>query len=61
MIPASWIALSDNVTEQRHTYDWGGPPSVLNAIDGFTRSVMDALRSCTATADVVPDGGCVPE
>lgn len=43
-----------------HTYEYGGPPSVLQDVDAFVQGLIDDLRACRASTYVLPDPGCTP-
>lgn len=57
---ASWLSVARETGTRRTEYEYGNPPSELSAADALLASVMEALRQCRQTSDVVPEAGCTP-
>ena len=57
---ASYVTLKRMGVESTHAYEYHHAPEVLAAADALIAAVIDALLSCTGTADVAVSNGCVP-
>jgi hypothetical protein len=57
---ASWLTVIRGSGTRRTEYEYGKPPSELDAMDEFLAGVMQALRECRATSDVTIVAGCTP-
>lgn len=57
---ASFVTLSRNGDTSTHTYEYGNPPPVLDALDTLLDELIDAIESCSSTALVEIPKGCEP-
>jgi hypothetical protein len=55
---ASWVRISRPTGYTDHLYETGNPPPELSDYDSFLQDIVVALRSCSETPYVVPDGAC---
>jgi hypothetical protein len=57
---ASHVTLSRAGAVSMHTYEFGKPPAVLDEVDALLAELMNALETCTSTAHIEVDSGCIP-
>lgn len=55
---ASTVRLVRQGSYTEHTYDFGGPPQVLEAADALVQGLIDDLRACRSSSRVTPDATC---
>lgn len=55
---ASSITLINNLIETTHQYEFNLPPEILEEVDVFINELIDALSSCTSTADLKVEDDC---
>jgi hypothetical protein len=57
---ASWLTVAREGETRRTSYEYGNPPPELAAADEILASLMEALRQCQETPDLLPEAGCSP-
>ncbi len=57
---AYYVVLLRGGVESTHTYGYGTPPEVLEAIDTFTKGLIEGLLTCASGEHLSVGEGCVP-